>query len=357
MSISNPRIPALVTMRQVVMSYLNRKGIYNLINYKRFIQIAIECFSEELAIFDLDIGLEVVYLKMSEAKTVNLPSDFVDYSKIGVPINGKLRVLTRHDQILLPRTFFNSLTQIASQFVTNHAATYLAAGVIVTSSGTSIIMTAETAGVDFTGDTTITNTAGDLTGTVVHTTPNGPGVQRVDTITLSGTYGTANILCSTVTQEASFDSGEAVGNTDTGDSEGSIDIVFFTDHFRKGQFVGGLYGLPGGIDDAYYRVDMDNRQIIFSGSVPRSEIVLEYITSGLKADGTSLIPRQAVPSLRAYIDWVAVENDPRMSQAEKNRKKALYDEAETKLRSFELALTGDELKRAIWSALRQSPKR
>ena len=357
MSIESPRIPALITIRQVVMSYLNRKGTYNLTNYKRFVQISIECFSEELAIFDLDTGLEVVYLKMSTAKTVDLPSDFIDYSKIGVPINGKLRVLTKHDQILLPRTFYNSLEQVATQFVTDHAADYLTGGVVVTSSGTSIIFTAETAGVDFTGSTTITNTSGDLTGTVVHTVANAPGVKRVDTLTLSGTYGTADILCDAVTEEASFDTGESVGNTDTDDDEGTINVVFFTDHFRNGQFVGGLYGLPGGIDDAYYRVDKDNRQIIFSGSVPRSEIVLEYITSGLKADGSSLIPRQAVPTLRAYIDWVAIENDPRMSQAEKIRKKALYDEAETKLRSLELTFTGDELKRAIWSGMRQSPKR
>ncbi len=358
MSVSVPKIPGVVTIRYVVMSTLNRLQDYSLKKYKFLAQIAIEGYTEDLVPFHIGAGVEVVYLKMSTAKTVDLPSDFVNYNKIGVPINGKLRVITRNDAILLPRTFSNTLIQTAAQFVTEHAAAYLVGGVVVTSSGTAVIFTAAVAGVDFAGATTITNTSGNLTGTVVNTTPSGPGVKRVDTLTLSGTYGTANVLCDAVTETATFDSGETVGNTDSDEeTEGLSNAIFFSDHFRNGQFIGGLYGLPGGIDTAYYRIDYENRQIVFSGTVDRSEIVLEYVTSGLKSDGSSLIPRQVIPALRSYIMWQMIENDKRFTNNEKQRKKDLYEEDVSALRSLENSFTKDEYLRMVYGASGQHAKR
>ena len=294
---------------------------------------------------------------MSTAKTCDLPGDFVDWLALGYPINGKLRAITPHDRILLPRTFYNTLEQTAEQFVTDHAATYLAAGVVITSSGEDIIFTAETAGVDFVGDTTITNTSGDLTGTVVHTTVSAPAVKRIDTITLSGTYGTADILCDAVTEEASFDTDDSIGNADSDASEGVSNAIFFSDHFRNGQFVGGLYGLPGGIDRAYFRFDLENRQIVFSGSTPRSEIVLEYISTGMKSDGSTVIPREIVAPLRNYILWQKDDNNPRVAYNEKERLKSRYDQSIEALRFFKNSFTRDEYMRMLYSSYRQSPKR
>jgi hypothetical protein len=196
---------------------------------------------------------------MSAAKTVNLPADFIDYTKIGVPVSGKLRVLTKHDNLLLPRVF--------------------------------------------------------------------------------------------------DDTGIAVGNTDSGDEEGISNCLFFSDHFRNGQFIGGLYGLPGGIDDAYYRVDMENRQIVFSGSTPRSEIVLEYIGTGLKPDGSSLIPREVVAPLRAYVLWNMVENDSKVAYNERERRKREFTELTEAMRSFSNAFTKEEYQRMIWGTSQQSIKR
>ena len=100
-------------------------------------------------------------------------------------------------------TYNGSYTQTATDFVTNRAADYLPA-VIVTSSGDDIIFTAAVAGVNFTGSTTITNSIPDLDGSVANTTANVVGVARVDTISLTGTSGTADILCDETTEEATF---------------------------------------------------------------------------------------------------------------------------------------------------------
>ena len=260
MSTAIPKTPGLVTIRYIVMSLLNRLNDYTLKNYKRYCQIAIEGFGEEFALFHTGIGNEVVYLHMSLAKTVNLPADFVDWLKLGYPINGKFRAITKHDSLLFPRVF--------------------------------------------------------------------------------------------------DDTGDAVGNTDSADtSEGISNAIFFSDHFRNGQFIGGLYGLPGGIDSAYFRFDMETRQIIFSGSTPRSEIVLEYISTGLKTDGSSLIPREVVAPLRNYVLWHSVENDPRVAYNERERRKREFNESVEALRSFTNMFTKDEYLRMVYGTARQSPRR
>lgn len=257
MSTISPKTSALVSLRYVVMSHMNRKGIYDLKNYKRHIQIVIEGMTE-LNLTTM-VGVEVIYTHMTAAKTVALPADFMKEAKIGIPINGKLRVLTNKEEILFPRTF--------------------------------------------------------------------------------------------------DDDGTSVGNMDSGNDEGNTDILFFSNHFRNGLFVGGLYGLSGGIDDCYYRIDWENRQIVFSGETPRSEIVIEYFSSGIKTDGSSLVPREAVAALRSYLDWVTTENDSKAAYNEKERKKRIWEEEESALRHFELSFTGDEFLRALYSGYRQTPKR
>ena len=153
------------------------------------------------------------------------------------------------------------------------------------------------------------------------------------------------------------DTGDAIGNSDTGTTGDETGYLFFSDHFRNGSFVGGLYGLPGGIDDAYYRIDMETRQILFSGSTPRSEIVLEYLSTGLKPDGSSLIPREVVPALRTYVLWQKDENDPRIAYNAKERLKREHEEAIAALRSFSLTFTKDEYLRMCYGTYRQTPKR
>jgi hypothetical protein len=231
-------------------------------------QIAIEGITE-LNLFHTKESIEVVYLHMSTAKVVSLPADYIDYRKIGFPDSGKLRVITKNDNLLLPRTYYGNMVN----------------GVLVP------------------------------------------------------------------------DTGDVVGNADAGNEIGSTSSVYFAPHYHNGTFCGGLYGLPGGIDTAYYRIDIENRQIIFSGSTPRSEIVLEYISTGQKSDGSSLIPREVVPALRTYILWMKDEADPRIAYNAKERAKREHEEAVESLRSFNNSFTKDEYLAMYYSTTYQAPKR
>lgn len=262
MSTAIPKTAGLVTMRYVVMSVLNRMNDYSMKSYLRLLQIGIELFSEELSMFHIGAGSEVVYLHMSDAKTVPFPSDYIDYVKIGYPSEGKLVVITKKDSILLPRVWDDG-----------------------------------------------------------------------DESAIGNFYGAA------------------IGAEDVSN------IIFFQDHWRGGVFVGGLYGLPGAIDTAYFREDRENRQFVFSGSTPRSEIVLEYISTGLKADGSSLIPRQCVSALRTGILWLKDENDPRVAFNAKERLKIQHEQEIEALRSFSNSFTADEYLRMIYQTSYQSPKR
>jgi hypothetical protein len=261
MSTAVPKSAGLVTIRYVVMSMLNRLQDYSMKSYLRYLQIAIEGFSEELSLYHVNAGMEVVYLRMSVAKTCQLPSDYVKWNKIGYPIGGKLKVITHNESILLPRVF------------------------------------------DDTGDA------------------------------IGNYYGAA------------------IGASDLSNA------VFFSDHYHNGAFIGGLYGLPGGIDVAGFRIDREYNQIVFSGSTPRSEIVMEYVSNGLKSDGSSLIPREVVPALRTYVLWQKDEPDPRIACNAKERLKTEHEEAVAALRSFQLSFTADEYLQMVRSGIHQAPKR
>lgn len=252
MSLENPKTTGTTTILYVVKSVQNRLRKYTMREYKYLEQIIIECYTN-LNIFHLN-NIEVVYLRMSDAKTVDLPADFIDYTKIGIPINGKLKVLTKNQNILLPRE---------------------------------------------------------------------------------------------------FEDGEEVGNTDNSTSTDTSSI-YFVGHFRHGRYVGGLYGAPGGRDQAYYRVDKEMRTIAFTGSVPRSEIVLEYISSGVKLSGQTIIPRECVGLLQNYAQWhYYLSNKDSRYREFKNE---YYGDVE-EIRAFQTMFTKDEYLQHVYKHSRQSPKR
>ena len=253
MSLENTKTTGFVTIQYVVMSYLNRIKEYTMRDYKYLAQLAIEGFGI-MNMYHLP-NVEVEYLYMSAAKTVDVPTDFVDWLKVGIPVNGKILTLTKDDSIALPRQFSD---------------------------------------------------------------------------------------------------GKAVGNID---AENINDYVIFTDHFRNGKYVGGLYGMRGGINQAYYRYDAERRQFVFTGNIPRSEIILEYISSGVSLSGSTVIPKIAHQPLVYYLAWQRVEFDPRVSGAVKERKQGLFEEEVEQARSFTSMPTIDEYRDSLYRSLKQTAKR
>ena len=104
---------------------------------------------------------------------------------------------------------------------------------------------------------------------------------------------------------------------------------FFSGAFRGGQYVGEQFAMGGGWNShGYFKIDRERKEIQFKSVVPRAEIVLEYLSTGIECDGTVEVPYAAVPAIQAYIHWQKVEHDQRMNpkvQLDKARaKERLY---------------------------------
>lgn len=245
------------TLSYVIKSVMNRLKEYNTKNYEYYMQLAVEGL-KELNIYDNAKNIEVAYLTMDAMNTVALPVDFIDYSKIGIVINGQVWTLTVNEKIALPR------------------------------------------------------------------------LEKC---------------------------GEKIGNIAAGSPNDTYEGYVWADHFKDGQYVGGLYGVGGGFNMAYYRVDESKRRIIFNGSVPKGEIVLEYISSGIKKRGGTMIREIFIEPLRRWVLWQRVEHDNRVPLAEKDRKERQFYEAVEKTRGFENSFTADEYRDMLYSTTYQAPKR
>ena len=132
-----------------------------------------------------------------------------------------------------------------------------------------------------------------------------------------------------------FTDGKDVGNIDATLTNRA---TYFSSHFKNGKFVGALYGLRGGVNQAYFRYDKEKRQLAFTGDVPLSQIVLEYRSSGVSLSSSTIIPRQAVKPLRNWTLWQLAEDDRTVSLGEKERKMRIYDGDVSELRSLNIHL-------------------
>lgn len=136
---------------------------------------------------------------------------------------------------------------------------------------------------------------------------------------------------------------------------GLSDGYYFTPHFRGTQYIGSLYGLGGGINQAYYRVDKAARQIQFNGYIPNSkEIVLEYKSTGISA-GT-IISAEEIDPLKKWVHQYRVEYDDRVSLATKERRENQLITSINNLRTFRGKFTMAEYMDTLYRSHKQSPK-
>jgi len=132
---------------------------------------------------------------------------------------------------------------------------------------------------------------------------------------------------------------------------------YFANHFRNGQYVGELYGLGGGFNFAYYTIDHDKRQIVLTDGVPKEEIILEYKSSGIDAEGSTTIPRQAVRAIKEYVHWKRLEYDERVAMNIKMRREDQYYIQYEKLRFLESSFTLEEYLDHTYAESQSSPRR
>jgi len=114
------------------------------------------------------------------------------------------------------------------------------------------------------------------------------------------------------------------------DSPGVCDTPVYTQEDQSGFFLPGYwyasytrYGEGGGKNINYYRIDHENRRIVFSESIPPGRGVVEYLSSGKNVNEHTYIPLPYVDAFRNYLVWQVHEysDSPMLYQRAKDRER------------------------------------
>lgn len=149
-----------------------------------------------------------------------------------------------------------------------------------------------------------------------------------------------------------FECGSLSRNTD---SSGSDDLYSFAGYYSNAssQYVK-YYGQTGGHNSTYYRIDHEHGRIILLGERP-NRVVLEYISSGI-GDGAMVVPRRAVPALKAYVHYKRINYSREYNLSEKQMRKQEYIAEKMKLFAANMAFTMDEYLDDKYKTMKQTPK-
>lgn len=136
-----------------------------------------------------------------------------------------------------------------------------------------------------------------------------------------------------------------------------VSITDYLDYINNVYVETHQYGTSGGQNIAYYRVDKESRLIVLSGNVPGDTVLLEYTSTGLSLEGDTLVPREVMPTIREYLIWQNIENNPTIAMGEKERKKEQYHDQLKQLIHFQNSFSVDEFLDILYGNSRQTPKR
>jgi hypothetical protein len=247
------QVAAMKPISYVVRLIQNELEDYTENKYKRLLQIVINGVGQ-MRLFH-KTSIDVLYSTPNDAGIIELPRDYLDYTKIGVVINGLVYNLTVNNNIALNR--------------------------------------AQKCGVD-------------------------------------------------------------VRQISAGISLPDLGGYFYTPHYRNGVYVGALYGVGGGFNFAYYRVDEKQGQIEFDGNIQGREVVIEYKSTGI-GPGSIVFPEE-IEVLKRWGLWRNVVNDLRVAANHKKMLKDDYDESIMELRSFVSDINIQEYLDSMYASRKQGPK-
>lgn len=90
------------SVREVVFDYMNETGGYEMSNFMRYSQIVIR-YITQLNLHVLD-NIEIAHLPVNtDLNSVDLPQDYISYTKVAINVNERLWTLTENRNINLPR--------------------------------------------------------------------------------------------------------------------------------------------------------------------------------------------------------------------------------------------------------------
>lgn len=115
------------------------------------------------------------------------------------------------------------------------------------------------------------------------------------------------------------------------------------------------YGLAGGVNEYYFKLDLPNNRIIINGLTART-LTLVYISTGISMSEETFIPKIAEEALIAFIHWQRLQYDDEASMALKKDYEQQYINGTNEIEASTMP-TLDELYDAVYRAIYSSVKR
>lgn len=131
------------------------------------------------------------------------PTPRIDYVELSGS-NGSANILC--NGLIQPVVIISSIANAIADFVSRWYYDYLSIGVIISEDSVNRIIFTESDKGDFNGPTVATNVSGDLSGGSGTTQLHVDGQKRIDTISLAGTGGIANITCNGLSKRCVYNS-------------------------------------------------------------------------------------------------------------------------------------------------------
>lgn len=136
---------------------------------------------------------------------------------------------------------------------------------------------------------------------------------------------------------------------------------YYWDYFpywKNGQFVAGMYGRGEGGYRAGYKVDFQNRRIVFDNYLKADEVIIEYKTNGINDRGNAIVPDGCEDAIIAFVHWKRClhSKDPNEHQDFKEFKR-MYQRQVKRVNARAMAMTIVEILDIYRSSIHQGPKR
>lgn len=115
------------------------------------------------------------------------------------------------------------------------------------------------------------------------------------------------------------------------------------------------YGLQGGVNEYYYKIDIANNRIIINGLTART-VSLAYVSTGISMSETTFIPKVAEEALIAFVHWQRVQYDDDVPLGIKKDYENQFNQGCNELEYASMP-TIEELYDAVYAAFYQTAKR
>lgn len=239
--------PGYVPLQSVVYDFLVEQGDYSDENYFRWLQVAIRGF-RNLNINTLNT-FKVDYLSMdADTRSARLPSDYIDWIKVGILNNGRVEILNHNKSIFVD----DAVPEVA------------------------------------------------------------PG------------------------EEQRF---------------------YYIPHYYNGQYITHLYGVMGGYAGSMFNINAERGLIRFSSRIPLSNVIIEYVSSGISADGATYIPVRASEALLEFLVWRKAKADAKATRGQVLDAKQDYLEQVEILEYYQDMPTYADIVNVFYASATQTPKR